>query len=127
MYYRYNTNERIYRAARECGIYNEFKDNEKVSLKLTDSVTDKVENVNGHTWQYISDGNVSALIAPYKGKAWEIPEDFRNPDYLILNNDIKNIEDIDYGKVIWTSCKEIPSGLKNACTVKNDDYIIEFN
>ncbi|MBR2280134.1 MAG: ComEC/Rec2 family competence protein [Ruminococcus sp.] len=127
LYYRYNTNERIYRAARECGKYSEFKDNEKVSLKLTDSITDKVENVNGHTWQYISDGNVSALIAPYKGKAWEIPEEFRNPDYLILNNDIKNIEDINYGKVIWTSCKEIPSGLKNACTVKKDDYIIEFN
>lgn len=127
LYYRYNSNERVYRLARECKRYREFNEGESVSVKLSSSVTDEIVNVNNHTWQYISDGNVSALVTPYKGKFSEIPDKFKNPDYLIINNDIENIEELGYGEAIWTSYKDSPKKLKNVTEVEDKDFTIEFN
>lgn len=126
LYYRYNTNERVYRKARECGSYNEIKDNDSITVNLSSYVKDKVFNVNGHTWQYITDGNTSVLLAPYRGKADEIPEEFQNPDYLILNNDIDRIDSINCGEVIWTSDKSVPKKLGDVSLVNDNDYIIDF-
>jgi competence protein ComEC len=127
LYYRYNTNERVYRLARECKRYKEFNEGESISVRLSSSVVDEIVNVNNHTFQYISDGNVSALITPYKGKLSEIPDKFRNPDYLIINNDIENIEELNYGEAIWTSVKNCPKKLRNATKVEDKDFTIDFN
>ena len=127
LYYRYNTNERVYRLARECKSYREFNEGESVSVKLSSSVTDEIVNVNNHTYQYISDGNVSALITPYKGKFDEIPDKFKNPDYLIINNDIENIDELNYGEAIWASYKDCPKKLKNVTKVEDKDFTLEFN
>ena len=127
LYYRYNTNERVYRLARECKSCREFKEGESVNVKLSSSVFDEIVNVNNHTYQYISDGNISALITPYKGKFNEIPDKFKNPDYLIINNDIENIEKLNYGEAIWTSDKACPKKLRNAAKVGEKDFTIDFN
>ncbi len=126
LYYRYNTIEKTYRLAKKCKNYNEFTENESCNLGLFKSVEDKVVNVNNHTWQYISDGKTSVLIAPYKGKVKEIPKSFYNPDYLILNKDIENIENIKSKRIIWTSDKERPERLGNVCLVSENDYTIDF-
>lgn len=127
LYYRYNTNEKVYRLARECKRYKEFNEGESISVRLSSSVTDEIVNVNNHTYQYISDGNVSALITPYKGKTDEIPDKFRNPDYLIINNDIENIEELNYSEAVWTSFKDCPKKLRNVTKVEDKDFTVDFN
>lgn len=126
LYYRYNTNERVFRLARECKKYSEFKEGEKLSLRLSANVKDTVLNKNAHTWQFVSDGNTSVLIAPYRGKAVDIPEEYKNPDYLIINNAVEGMEEIEYGEALWTSDKKPPTSLKNVTCVINGDYTIDF-
>lgn len=127
LYYRYNTAERTYRLAKKCKRYNEFTENDGRLLTLYGSVEDKVLNINNHTWQYISDSKTSVLIAPYKGKSYEIPKSFYNPDYLILCNDIENIEKIKSKRIIWTSDKVCPKRLKKVSDISEDDYTIDFS
>lgn len=124
LYYRYNTSERVYRLASEKD-YRIIKDNESVDIRLSENVTDKIFNVNGHTYQYITDGETSALIAPNSAKAYEIPSDIK-PDYLILNKEIKNLDRSKFGKVIWCSNKYVPKNLGKAALAKSEDYTISF-
>ena len=105
---------------------DEFKEGEKLSLRLSANVKDTVLNKNAHTWQFVSDGNTSVLIAPYRGKAVDIPEEYKNPDYLIINNAVEGMEGIEYGEALWTSDKKPPTSLKNVTCVINGDYTIDF-
>lgn len=116
LYYRYNTDEGVYRKARECKLYREFKENGSVKLKLSETVTDELVNINNSTWQYVSDGVTSVLIAPYKGKAYELPDKYKSPDYLITCGGIDDVDEIDYGEEILTT-----SG------AMSDSFNIEFN
>lgn len=124
LYYRYNINERVYRLANSRSKCRRLKEDGIVSVRLSDTVTDTLINSGGHTWQYISDGKTSALIAPYKGEVSEVPEKYYNPDYLILNNYIDNIGNIKYGEVIWTSNRKLPNGIKNIYDIADGDFKI---
>ncbi len=124
LYYRYNTSERVYRLSKEKD-RRIIKDNESLNMRISKNVTDKIFNVNGHTYQYISDGETSALIAPHSAKAYEIPKDIK-PDYLILNNEIKNLDRSRFGKVIWCSNKYPPKNLGKVILLKNEDYTVSF-
>ncbi|MCH5303792.1 MAG: ComEC/Rec2 family competence protein, partial [Ruminococcus sp.] len=126
LYYRYNTNERNYRLARNCKVYREFKEGESVAVNLSKDVVDYIVNVDNHTWQYITDEETSVLIAPYGGKVSEIPKKYINPDYLVLNGKIDDIDEINYGEIIWTSDKEVPSKYRNVSFAYNNDYSVEF-
>ena len=126
LYYRYNTNENTYRLARDCKIYRELLEDESLNVKLSGDIVDYIVNVDNHTWQYITDGQISVMIAPHNGKVSEVPKKFINPDYLILNDNIKDINKINYGEIIWTSDKGVPSNYRNVSTVLNDDFSVEF-
>lgn len=126
LYYRNNTNENTYRLARDCRIYREFLEDESLNVKLSGDIFDYIVNVDNHTWQYITDGQTSVMIAPHNGKVSEIPKKFISPDYLILNENIKDINKINYGEIIWTSDKGVPSKFRNVSTVLNDDFSVEF-
>ena len=126
LYYRNNTNENTYRLARDCRIYREFLEDESLNVKLSGDIFDYIVNVDNHTWQYITDGQTSVMIAPHNGKVSEIPKKFISPDYLILNENIKDINKINYGEIIWTSDKGVPSKFRNVSTVLNGDFSVEF-
>ncbi len=126
LYYRFNTNERVYRKARECKYYNEFEEDKSVSVKLTDTVTDEIVNIKNHTWQYVTDGMISVLIAPYKGDAGVIPEEYCSPDYLIACGNIENIGALNYGEIVWTSSDYPPKMYRNVSFAQNGEFKIEF-
>lgn len=119
LYYKYSTSENVYRLARSCPGYTEFSNGDTVSVKLSGGINDTLINVNHHTWQYLTGGTESVLIAPYGGKGREVPYEYRNADVLVLNDCISDLDILNYGQAIWASSEQPPPELENYVTTQN--------
>lgn len=126
LYYRFNTNERVYRKAAECKVYREFSEEDTLSVKLTENVYDEIINIKNRTWQYVFDGFTSVLIAPYKADASLLPEKYKSPDYLLMCGEPENLDELNYGEIVWTSSAKPSDLYRNVSSVNNDDFKIEF-
>ncbi len=128
VYYRYNSSERVYRKARECASFARFKENTSAKVKLSDNVTDKIINTGNHSWQYISNGELSVLIAPYKGNAAKLPEKYKSADYLIYCGKVYNLDDLSCGEVIQASDGSCDDNMQNVSLIdESGEFIIDFD
>ena len=127
LYYNYMTGYPLYTAASENKNFIPLEYNTDVSIELADGIEDYVVNYDGHTWQYIVSDNVTVLVVPYGGKVSELPEDYRNPDIVLLSREPDYFRnEIDYKKAFWLSEKPVPKGLKN-CEHVGDGVTIKMN
>ncbi len=128
VYYRYNSSERVYRKAHECDTFACFRENKSALVDLSDKVTDRIININNHSWQYISNGELSVLIAPYKGNAARLPEKYKSADYLIYCGKVYNLDELSCGEAIRASGGSYDDDMKNVSLMdESGEFIIDFD
>jgi hypothetical protein len=112
LYYRYTTPEKAYRYARACPSYREFSYGDSFTLELSGDITDRVFNVNNHTYQYIESPAATVLVFPQRGRISELPEECLDVDYLICNSK---------SDVLGITCRNLLSGGEST-----QEYTIEL-
>lgn len=101
-----------------------FGDNTRFALNLNGNTVDRVINVNGHTYQYISSGSKTVLVMPYNGNASELPENYRNADYLLINGLPKSGELLSVDSVIITCDNNAYEDIEDELYEISDNVII---
>ncbi len=107
LYYKSSDNEKTFRNKKvNCKV---FSGNTILTSELCAGVKDTLICRNDRTWQYIDSGEVSVLVAPEYGRIEELPEQFRNPDYLVISRLEPYYSDIHCKYVVWSSLNESPN------------------
>ncbi len=96
-----------------------FGGNAHFTLSLSDTVTDEVICVDNTMFQYIKGKNTTVLFVPADADISNLPERYRNPDYLLIDSVPENAELI--------SCKTVIFSGAEKQFKKNYDSIKEIN
>lgn len=88
--------------------------NTAFTLALNDSVSDRIVNIRGSVYQYIS-GEKSVLIVPDKARLSKLPEELLSADVILLEGKAYDIELLDAGNLLTLGesdegGKELPDG-----------------
>lgn len=93
-----------------------FGDNMSFVLNLSENTRDEVISIGGTTYQYVSTKAKSLLFVPDNGDIADLPEKYRNADYLLIDNIVDNIELMNCDTIIFAGNKK--SYDKNYNTLK---------
>lgn len=83
-----------------------FGGNVSFTLNISDSITDKVMNIDSVTYQYIDSGSKTLLFAPSDGNIADLPVKYRTADYLLTDGVPDNIELAEAKTIIFSGTKE---------------------
>lgn len=117
LYYMSSTKEATYTLANECNNYYEFYRDDVFRVDLGGNLEDVVINVDNHTYQCIYNDEMSLLIIPNYGECQEIPEDYREADFVVMCDEPENPELISYEKAFWCSDEAVPDELDNVTII----------
>jgi len=120
LYYMSSTDEEVYASATQCNNYYEFYRDDVYEVDLGGNLKDVVINVDNHTYQYVYNDDMSLLIIPNYGECQEIPEGYREADFVIMCDEPDDLELLKYKKSYWCSDETVPNNLKNVTVIGED-------
>lgn len=74
LYYKYTTNEKVFRLAKKCRNCYKFTNGDEITVNLSGGVKDSIICNSNRSWQYVYNKNVSVLLAPKNGDVKAIPK-----------------------------------------------------
>lgn len=83
-----------------------FGDNLSFVLNLSENTKDEVINIGGTTYQYVRTEDKSVLFVPSGGNIADLPQKYRNADYLLIGDIVDNIELMNCNAIIFAGSKK---------------------
>lgn len=127
LYYKYTTNEKVFRLAKECKNCYKFTNGDEITVNLPGGVKDRIICNSNRSWQYVYNKNVSVLFAPKNGDVKAIPKKYRSADVLVASSELRNYNLLRCDNIVWTSSKEVPKYYLNAVSVTDGTVDINFD
>lgn len=100
------TNEETYRKAKECKEMQSLYENQTAQVKLWNEVNVNAFNVDGNTFEYISEDDYTILIIPEKADCIDIPENFLSADIIISSDCPENYDMLKCETFVYTGAEE---------------------
>lgn len=76
--------------------------NETLTLRLNADTLDRVMNISGITFQYLTIGDRSLLFVPHYGDISKLPEEYRTADVVVMDYVSYHAELLDCQRLIYT-------------------------
>lgn len=85
-----------------------FGGNQHFTLNLSDTVTDEIICADKTMFQYIKGKSATVLFVPTDADITNLPENYRNPDYLLIDSVPENADLISCKTVIFSGTEKQP-------------------